>query len=259
MSEREEGERGLSDQDLTRLMDSDRSVRDRMSKVEKWDDLHPNGEGKVPTGAPFYNYDFHEYVQWVRVTRGRDNQRVVATFLLWWREGQPWRMGLAMARKRLPPNPYYRHERARYYDWHAVTPHYYDPATMSPEALEARRKESNRKRAQNGALPLTDMEWETHLQRQTEYRERESVRAEHSVWTGWWSAARQSGAQPTIEVRPIPAADGDTRWSFPEGNGASFKVRGSLLAQALFTLRMAGQQRVSVHTLRETVSRIQQG
>lgn len=225
----------------------------------KWDDYYPNGEGEVPSRKPFPCHDWGQSVQWVRVTKGREDRRVVATFLLWWREGQPWRMGLAMARKRLPPNPYYRHERARYYDWHAVTPHYYDPATMSPEALEARRKESNRKRAQNGALPLTDMEWETHLQRQTEYRERESVRAEHSVWTGWWSAARQSGAQPTIEVRPIPAADGDTRWSFPEGNGASFKVRGSLLAQALFTLRMAGQQRVSVHTLRETVSRIQQG
>ncbi|MGP5433612.1 hypothetical protein [Corynebacterium variabile] len=256
MSEREEGERGLSDQDLTRLMDSDRSVRDRMSKVEKWDDLHPNGEGKVPTGAPFYNYDFHEYVQWVRVTRGRDNQRVVATFLLWWREGKPWRMGIAVAHRGLPPNPY-EHRFLSMFDWWAVNDLNRkwgeDDPTTAEEELRATEDEERELR---GLAPLTD---EERAMRREQNRGKFLAEGQRYAGAGWWGMTGTPGARPTIEVSPIPAGDGDHRWRFPEGDGSSFKVRGSLLAQALFTLRMSGQQRVSVYTLRETVERIQQG
>lgn len=264
MSERAEGEQGLSDQnlrrlsygpvrelsdrDLTRLMDGDQFVRDRLRKMEKWDDRYPDGEGKVPTGKPFHSYDFHEYVQWVRVTKGRENRRVVATFLLWWRNGEPWRMGIAVARKRLPPNPY-EYRRLSMFDWSKVD----DVSRENPTAAES---EYRAEVEESSGSPLTDDEW-------IAVRERNSDRAlateQSQSGAGWWGMTGTPGAQPTIEVYPIPTRGGEPRWRFPEDGGASFKVRGSLLAQALFTLRMSGQQRVSVHTLRETVSRIQQG
>lgn len=281
MSEREEGEQGLpdqdlrrlsydpvrelSDRDLARLMDGDNLVRDRLRTMEKWDNYYPDGEGEVPSRKPFPVSLWGQYVQWIRVTKGRENRRVVGTFLLWWRNGEPWRMGLALARKGLPPNPFDANPLSPY-DWWAPF-HNPEPRPLSPEEQEEEdqyqaesdaldRSWADDRRAEKGQAPMTDEEW-------AEYQH---VRDDRRWWmtqqqagAGWYGATGTPGAQPTIEVYPIPTRGGENRWRFPEGNGASFKVRGSLLAQALFTLRMSGQQRVSVYTLRETVARIQQG
>lgn len=224
----------------------------KLSEWTAWDRVNPDGEGVVPEEKPFQRPDRGKFIQWIRVYRGRDSGKAVATFHLWWKDRQPDRMGLALSRKGLPPNPFDRPDGARMFDWRQRE--LLDPSTvvdqLTPDTERLTLDGENARRAEAGLPPCTDGEWD----RMVRFREMQLF-----AGTGWFSAMKRDGARPTIEVYPIPSRDGDHRWKFPEDNGASFKVRGSLLAQALFTLRMSGQQRVSVYTLRETVSRIQQG
>lgn len=248
--------RDVSDREVRKLLDGDPSMSDRWRRMEKWDDYYPDGEGEVPSRKPFPAYDWGKSVQWVRVTKGREDRRVVATFLLWWKNGQPFQMGIAVARRGLPPNPY-EDRRLSMFDWWAVADRDRAARAEDPDAAEAElRTTEDEGRELQGLAPLTD---EERADQRARSRAQNTAVQQRYASAGWWGTTSTPGARPTIEVYPIPSPDGDYRWRFPEGDGASFKVRGSLLAQALFTLRMTGQQRVSVYTLRETVNRIQQG
>ena len=61
----------------------------------------------------------------------------------------------------------------------------------------------------------------------------------------------QSGARPVTSVGVTVSPDGDTRYQFP-----GFKVRASLLAEALSRFREAGEQRVSVDVLQQALGRL---
>lgn len=73
------------------------------SLAEQWDRNHPDGESGT--------------VKWVSITDGR---RTICYFLLFLRDGEVYRVGLARKRKGLPPNPYDRGGAMGMTDWYAA-------------------------------------------------------------------------------------------------------------------------------------------
>lgn len=236
---------------------------------DKWDRLYPDGEGTVPDGFLSSKAGDRLYrgrtVQWVRIYRDRECRKAVAQFILWWDRGEPVEMVAAIARKGFPPNPFdtgYLQQ----FGWHTRTVGGVEPRPMTPEEqaddeafhveqdADSRAREDER-RVAKGKGPLSDEGWAEHKRKSDERR---WWFTQQMANAGWFGAMVTPGARPMIEAYPIPVRDGEPRWRFPDSEGAGFKVRVSLLAQALFMLRAQGQQRISVYLLRQTVQRLQE-
>ncbi|OLT50573.1 hypothetical protein BJF89_08825 [Corynebacterium sp. CNJ-954] len=162
-------------------------------RARYWREHFPDGDGECPE-------DWGELggasVQFIRVCRDPERQRVVGTFVLFWKGGKPFRAGVVYPLKGKPSIPF---ERTMYEstDWWA------DGRTQ-------------------GSTPPSEL----------------------FSGGGWGGEVLRTGRRrPGVEF--VPSGDGDHRWRFPGANG-EFKVRWSLLAPALFRLRSAGHQRVSV-------------
>lgn len=172
-------------------------------RAQFWREHFPDGEGECPD-------DWGDLggtsVQWIQVCRDRDQQRVVGTFVLFWKTGKPLRAGVVFPLIGESPIPF---ERKLYEstDWWA-----------------------------DGRTPAS------------------RVGARLFAGGGWGGDLLRGGRrQPGVEF--VRSDDGDHRWRFP-GERGEFKVRWSLLAQALFHLRAMGHQRVSVQAVQSDVQRM---
>lgn len=108
--------------------------------AEKWDRDHPDGESDT--------------VKWVSIT---DNDGTLCQFLLFLRDGEVERVGLARKRKGQPPNPYDRDGAAGVTDWYA------DGADQVPGAMIDRSRHIRTGRTDTDRHPGTPLTVGVHL------------------------------------------------------------------------------------------------
>lgn len=196
-------------------------------KRSQWDAEHPDGEGPSEAGGHW---------RWVRVADRRG--RVMVTFMLHVKDGQVDEMFITVPHKGLPPNPYvlnplselrWRAEEVERYRQHPE-----ERYNVNPQNPEDARHYDSRHGQVNHLLGYIDYD---------------------RSLSGVWDAHATPGQRPVWKVQPEIGTDGDMRFIFWESSD-SYKVRGSKLAPALLAVREAGGRKVSLHVLRQVITRM---
>lgn len=186
-----------------------------LEAAARWDVEHPDGEGEVQATE----LDPGGLFQWVQVVH---NNRVLGTFSVVSRDGEPVELSLIVPRKGLPPNPFVEGEAAfnPWLSWRA-----------SGQWALGRFSE------------LSGVDFPDDVRAtQPELR--------RAAWRAQQPGA--PGQRGITGVRIEPSQDGDPRFKFVAG-GDSFTVRGSKLAPVLFKFRCAGVQRVDLGQVRRAL------
>lgn len=196
-------------------------------KRERWDVEHPDGEGPSEAGGQW---------RWVRVADHRG--RVMVTFMLHVKEAQVDELFISVPHKGLPPNPYVLNPLSEL-RWRAAEVEHYRQHPEKRYNVNPHNPEDARNfDARHGQV--------NHMIAPHDYLRSLS---------GVWDAHATPGQRPVAKVHPEVGTDGDMRFIFWEASD-SFKVRGSKLAPALLAVRQAGEQKISLHMLRQVIARM---
>ena len=196
-------------------------------KRAQWDIDHPDGEGPSEAGGQW---------RWVRVADHRG--RGMVTFMLHVKEEQVDEMFISVQHKGLPANPYVLNPLSEL-RWRAAEVEHYrqhpeERYNVNPHNPEDARYFDKRFGRVNHLLGSVDYD---------------------RSLSGVWDTEISPGQRPVRNVQPEIGTDGDMRFIFWEASD-SFKVRGSKLAPALLAVRQAGEQKISLHTLRQVIARM---
>ncbi|WP_151550223.1 MULTISPECIES: hypothetical protein [Corynebacterium] len=204
---------------------------DDRDQVARLDELLTNGEGVIERNASGLHQPWmYEGVwKWVRVYRGSEMRRAIATFYLRYclpkryLTDEPVEISRALPRKKLPPNP---------------------GCTAGGTGLET-----------IGWLDRPDKSWQnTALKRATGYpttkwehgspQSRRGIRGGAHVWREPFLLPEWNGGVEPEEVR-------DPVWTID-----NFRIRTTKLVSVLHGFRSAGIQRVPVNAIKEAVERL---
>ncbi|MGP9611580.1 hypothetical protein ACT3TD_14665 [Corynebacterium sp. AOP36-E1-14] len=173
--------------------------------IEAYDREHPDGQS--------------DGVRSVTITTPREDgkgSRPVCQFLLYVRDGEVYRVGLARQRRDAAPNPYERSGGLLgLHDWWA------DGAPVSDADGEPEP-------GMTAAQMITGM-----------------IERAETTRTGHQDEDRHPNAPLTAGVHLVPRRDGDHRWQMP-----GFKIRGSVLAKTLNALWISGVREVPLDLVR---------